>query len=314
MASGSHGNPIAVYGAMTANFAIAVAKFVAAAATGSSALLAEGFHSIVDTGNQALLLLGLRRSRKEPDALHPFGYGHELYFWSLMVAMLLFGIGGGLSVYEGIRHVLDPREGGDPTWSYVVLAVAAASEGISFTIAARELLREREPGASFWRALRGSKDPSVFIVIGEDAAALAGLAVAFLGVWLGRLLGLPVLDGAASVVIGLILCVVACLLAAESRHLLLGESADAALVEDIRALAAADPDVRRVRPPMTMHLGRDDVLLNLDVEFRPHLDARAVALAVRRLEKTIRARDARIRRIFIEATAFADGSGNAPEG
>lgn len=309
MATGSHGNPIAVYGAMAANFVIAVAKFVAAGATGSSALLAEGFHSVVDTGNQALLLLGLRRSRKPPDSMHPFGYGQELYFWSLIVATLLFAVGGGLSVYEGVLHIIDPVEGGDPTWNYIVLAVAALSEGTSFFIAVREILREREVGESFWQALRDSKDPSVFVVVGEDAAALAGLAVAFLGVWMGHRLGMPALDGVASVVIGLILCVVAVFLAVESRHLLLGESADAPLVEDIRVLVAGDPDVRRVRPPMTMHLGRDTVLLNLDVEFRPQMDAPALTSAVRRLERKIRARDGRIRHIFIEATAFAEGDG-----
>jgi len=309
LASGSHGSPVAVYGAMAANLVIAVAKFLAAGVTGSSALLAEGFHSVVDTGNQALLLLGLRRSRKGPDAMHPFGYGQELYFWSLIVATLLFGIGGGLSIYQGVLHIRHPAAVHDPTWSYIVLAVAAISEGTSFFIAVREMVREQEPGETFWQALRGSKDPSVFIVVGEDAAALAGLAVAFLGVWLGHLLDLPVLDGVASVVIGVVLCVVAVFLMVESRHLLLGESADPKLVEDIRTLARNDPDVRAVRPPMTMHMGRDHVLLNLDVEFRPRMDAGEIAAAVRRLERKIRERDARIRNIFIEATAFTEGEG-----
>lgn len=310
MRSGS--SPIAVYGAMAANAVIAVAKFLAAGVTGSSALLAEGFHSVVDTGNQALLLLGLRRSRKPADRIHPFGYGQELFFWSLIVAMLLFGIGGGLSIYEGVLHVLNPVEVEDPFWSYVVLAVAAVSEGTSFAIAVREMLREREPGESFWHALRGSKDPSVFTVIGEDAAALAGLVVAFLGVWLGHRLGIPELDGAASVLIGLILCFVAVFLAVESRHLLLGESADPSLVQAIQEVTAEDPDVRRARPPLTMHLGRDQVLVNLDVEFRRSLSAEELASVVRRLERKIRERDARVRHIFIEATAFSEGDRDGP--
>ncbi|HZD04833.1 MAG TPA: cation diffusion facilitator family transporter [Longimicrobiales bacterium] len=309
MATGSHDKPIAVYGAMAANFVIAVAKFVAATVTGSSALLAEGFHSVVDTGNQALLLLGLRRSGKRPDELHPFGYGQELYFWSLIVATLLFGIGGGLSVYEGVVHVLRPTEMSDPLWNYIVLGVAAVSEGTSFAIAVRELLRARESGESFWRALRGSKDPSVFIVIGEDLAALSGLLVAFLGVFLGQRLGMPVLDGVASLLIATILCVVALFLVVESRHLLLGEAADPAVVEDIRAVAEEDADVQRVRSPLTMHLGRDQVLLNLDVEFRPNLEAADVTRAIRRLETRIRERDRRIRRIYIEAASLPEGEG-----
>jgi len=308
----SSSSPIAVYGAMAANFVIAVAKFVAAGVTGSSALLAEGFHSVVDTGNQALLLLGLRRSGREPDEMHPFGYGQELYFWSLVVAMLLFGIGGGLSIYEGIVHVLHPVEVQDPFWSYLVLAVAAVSEGASFAIAVREMLREREPGESFWHALRGSKDPSVFVVIGEDSAALAGLAVAFLGVWLGHLLGIPELDGVASVLIGLILCVVAVFLAVESRHLLLGESADPSLIRAIHAVTTADPDVQRARPPLTMHLGRDQILVNLDVEFRRSLGAEELTRVVRRLERRIRERDRRVRHIFIEAAAFSEGDREGP--
>ncbi len=307
----SHASPVAVYSAMAANLVIAVAKFLAAGVTGSSALLAEGFHSVVDTGNQGLLLLGLRRSRKAPDEMHPFGYGQELYFWSLIVATLLFGIGGGLSIYEGILHVLHPVAVEDPFWNYVVLAIAAVSEGTSFAIAVREVLRERERGESFWHALLGSKDPSVFVVVGEDAAALAGLAVAFLGVWLGHHLGIPELDGAASVLIGVILCVVGVFLAIESRHLLLGESADPSLIRGIQAVVAEDPDVLRARPPLTMHLGRDQVLVNLDVEFRRSLGAEELAKVVRRLERKIRERDGRVRHIFIEATAFSEGDREA---
>lgn len=311
MAAGSHENPIAVYGAMTANLVIAVAKFVAASVTGSSSLLSEGFHSIVDTGNQALILLGLSRSRKPPDEVHPFGYGQELYFWSLIVATLLFGIGGGLSAYEGVLHILHPSsEGGSPLWSYAVLGVAALAEGASFAVAVREMQKERAKGESFWHALRGSKDPSIFIVVGEDAAALAGIAVAFLGVWLSHALGMPWIDGAASLLIGCILCAVAVFLAAESRHLLLGESVDPEIVQRIHEIASADPGVRGVRRPLTMHLGRDEVLLNLEVEFADRLAPRELPAVIRRLEEKIRREDRRIHRIFIEASSIpTEGDG-----
>lgn len=193
-------------------------------------------------------------------------------------------------------------------WNYIVLGVAFLAEGASFAIAFREMRREQQPGESFWHALRGSKDPSIFIVVGEDAAALAGLVVAFLGVFLSQRLGLPWLDGAASVVIGLILCAVAVFLAVESRHLLLGESVDPEIVREIAEVTDADPAVRRARTPMTMHLGRDEVLLNLDVEFVEHLNAEEVAAAIRRLERKIRERDGRIRHIFIEANALNGAS------
>lgn len=313
MPAGTHKSPVVVYGAMAANCVIAVAKFAAAGITGSSSLLAEGFHSVVDTGNQALILLGLRRSRRPPDEMHPFGYGQELYFWSLIVATLLFGIGGGLSAYEGVLHVLHPSEdtGSGPLWNYVVLAVALVAEGSSFVIAFRAVRQEQEPGETFFQALRGSKDPSTFIVVGEDAAALAGLVVAFLGVWLSHRLGMPWIDGAASVVIGLILCGVAIFLASESRHLLLGESVDPGIVRAIARIAQEDPAVLRARPPLTMHLGRDEVLLNLDVEFQSDLDAEALSAAIRRLERKIREEDSRIQHIFIEANV-SDGAPERP--
>lgn len=179
--SRSSESAIAVYGAMGANLAVAITKFAAAFASGSSAMLSEGIHSVVDTGNEALLLLGLRRSEKPADARHPFGYGKELYFWSLVVAIVLFGVGGGMSFYEGITHLRHPTEIGDPTWSYVVLGLSFLFEGTSWVVALKRFL----PGVrdeSFWRALRTSKDPSVVTVLLEDSAALSGLVVAFLGV------------------------------------------------------------------------------------------------------------------------------------
>jgi cation diffusion facilitator family transporter len=302
--TGHSTKPIAIYGALVANLGIAATKFTAALLTGSSAMLSEGIHSLVDTGNQGLLLLGLERSRRPADEDHPFGHGKEIYFWSLIVAILLFGLGGGMSVYEGILHVTEPVEVTSPVWNYGVLAFAFVFEGASFLIALGEL-RRRNPRAGLLRAIHRSKDPSVFVVVYEDSAALAGLVVAFVGVLLSHLLDLPVLDGVASVVIGLILGAVAVLLAWESKELLLGEAVRPEVVESVRALAAADPDVANLRRPLTMHLSPYEVLLNLDVQFREGISAAEVVRAVDRLEQSIRKAHPEMRRIFIEAENIA---------
>ncbi len=297
-------NLLPIYAAMAANLAIAVAKFGAAYVSGSSAMLAEGIHSLVDTGNEMLLLLGLKRSRRPADELHPFGHGKELYFWTLIVAVLLFGLGGGMSIYEGVTHVLNPEALGDPTWSYVVLGVAFVAEGTSWLIALRALVAAKNPHASVWRALHDSKDPSVFMILGEDSAALIGIVVAFLGVFLGHRLDNPYFDGSASIVIGLVLAAVAVLLIYESKELLIGESADRDLVRRVREIVASDPAVSSARPPLTMHLGPRWVLLNIDIEFRPNLTMTELTTAIDRLEESIRREYPQIQRIFIEARAF----------
>lgn len=299
MASAAHDRPIAVYGAMAANFAIAICKFGAAFVTGSSAMISEGVHSLVDTGNQGLLLLGIGRSARPADAQHPFGHGKELYFWSLIVAIVLFGVGGGISMYEGIRHVLDPAPPTDPTWNYVVLGVAAAAEGTSLAIAVLEFV-PTIADESVWHAIRTSKDPSLVTVLFEDSAALTGIAVAFLGVFLAHRFELGMLDGIASIVIGGILAGVAVFLAYESRGLLVGESADVAVVEGIRQVVEDDPAVDRAHAPLTMHLAPHQVLLNVDVRFRADLVAEEMATAIERLERAIRNRYPDVTRITIE--------------
>ncbi|MGI9175019.1 MAG: cation diffusion facilitator family transporter, partial [Rhodothermales bacterium] len=211
----------AIYAAIVGNFAIAITKFIAAGISGSSAMLTEGIHSLVDTGNGGLLLFGLHRSRRPADEQHPFGYGKEVYFWTLMVAVLIFGLGGGISIYEGIQHMLHPEPIGDPTLSYIVLALAIVFEGIVWFIAWREFNRLRGDVSS-WRFIRATKDPTLFAVLFEDTAALLGLVVALVGIFLSRQLEMPILDGAASVVIGVILCVTATLLLKESKGLLVG--------------------------------------------------------------------------------------------
>ena len=292
--------PIAIYGAIAANLAIAITKFIAAAFTGSSAMISEGIHSVVDTGNQLLLLLGIHTSRHPADDQHPFGYGKNLYFWSLIVAVLLFGIGGGMAIYEGILHIFHPSDITDPAWNYIVLALAFVFEGISGFIAVRELLKENMKG-SFWRSLRESKNPAVFTVVAEDFAALAGLVVAALGVYLGHRFNNHYMDGMASVGIGLILSAVAIYLATESKGLLIGESVDPSVIKSVDRIAAADPAVAGVRRPLTMHFGPREALLAMEIEFQPHLAAPEIVATIDRLQRKIQAEHPEIKHIYIEA-------------
>jgi cation diffusion facilitator family transporter len=294
---------IAIFAAIAGNIAIAATKLTAAFFTGSSAMLSEGIHSLVDTGNGWLLLLGSHRSRKPADASHPFGHGKELYFWSLVVAILIFALGGGMSVYEGVTHLSHPHAT-DPTWNYVVLGFAIIFEGISFFFAFRAF-RTEMTGEGIIKSIKASKDPTTFTVLFEDTAALLGLVVAFLGIFLGHQLNNPYLDGVASIIIGLILGVVAGFLAWESKGLLIGEGVDAETLKSIRSIARADSSVREVRKSLTMHFGPQDVLLALDIRFKPKLKSEEVATAIDRIEKKIRKEHSEIKHIFIEAKALA---------
>ena len=291
---------LAVFGAIASNLAIAVMKFVGAAATGSSAMLSEGIHSLVDTGDGLLLLVGMRLAQRPPDEHHPFGYGKELYFWSLMVAVLIFGVGGGVSIYEGVLRLLEPKPIEDAGWSYAILGAAAVFEGASLAIAVRQF--KRSIGAApFWRSLRSSKDPTLYTVMAEDSAALAGLLAAALGVFGSHTLRMPSFDAGASVVIGLLLCGVSTLLIMQARKLLVGEAVDTEMAEAIRAIAQGEPAVHRAGWPLTMHLGPDDVLLALDAEFKADVPAADVAAAVNRIEAALRQRYPEIGRIYIES-------------
>jgi len=291
---------LAVFGAIGANVAIAAMKFVGAAATGSSAMLSEGIHSIVDTGDGVLLLVGMRLANRPADERHPFGYGKELYFWSLIVAVLIFGVGGGVSIYEGILRLLEPRPMEDAGWSYAILGGAALFEGASLTIAVRQFKRSIG-AASFWHSLRTSKDPTLYTVMAEDSAALAGLTAAAIGVFGSHNLNMPAFDAGASVVIGLLLCGVSSLLILQARKLLVGEAVDAEMAEAIRAIAQGEPSVHRAGWPLTMHLGPDDVLLALDAEFKSGVATEEVARAINRIEATVRERFPEVGRIYIES-------------
>ena len=289
----------AVIAAIAANAAIAAVKFAAGAMTGSSAMISEGIHSLVDSGNGALLFHGLRRSTRAADANHPFGHGMEVYFWSLIVAVSIFGFGGGMSMYEGILHMRHPSTLGSPTLNYVVLAVAVVFESFSFSVAWKAFRTHRGARGTL-TAIHLGKDPSLFTVLFEDAAAIFGLVVAFIGVFLSHLLQAPFLDGLASAVIGLILVCTAGWLAYESKSLLVGESADPRLVAAVRQIALADPAVTGLGAVLTMHLGPDDILLNVEVQFASGLPAEEIHASVRRIEEHIRRPFPEVRRIFIE--------------
>ena len=302
MASGKR----AVYAAIIGNFMIAVMKFIGAAISGSAAMLAEAIHSLVDTGNGGLLLLGMNRSRRPPTRQHPFGYGKEVYFYTLVVAILIFGIGGGISIYEGILHVQHPSEMGDPTLSYIVLGLAILFEGFVWIVAFKEFQKVKTKD-TIWKEIRSSKDPITFTVLFEDTAALLGLSVALLGLYFSRALNMPVLDGSASIVIGVILCGVASLLIIESKGLLLGESVDPAVRESVHEITARDPDVLGVARMMSMHLGPHDVLVNLEIRFRPGLILSELETSARRIEQAVREQHPDIKHVSIEIAGETAG-------
>ena len=290
---------IAIIGAFTANLLIAVIKFIAAGITGSSAMLSEGIHSLVDTGNTGLLLFGDYRSKKKATPSHPFGYGRELYFWSLVVAISLFAIGGGMSIYEGILHIQHPEPIEDPFWNYIVIAIAFVLSGGSLYIAVTKFLQDN-PDKSFMKAIKESKDPGTFSILFEDTADILGLIVAFLGVYLGHTLNNPYIDGAASIVIGLILSGLSLMLAYETKSLLIGEGADQEMIDKIVIAVKSNAAFVNVRSPLTMHFGPKDILLALDIQFDEKLQMNEVANNIDHIEKDIRAKFPEVKRIYIE--------------
>lgn len=296
-ASGWRGN-IVIYAALAANLGIAVAKFVAAAISGSSSMLTEGVHSLVDTGNQGLLLYGQYRAKRAPDRDHPFGYGRELYFWAFIVAILIFGLGAGVSVYEGWKHIAEPEPLRDPTINYIVLAIAFALEGTSWWIAMREFAKSKGDHG-WWQAIKDSKDPAGFIVLFEDSAALAGLIVAGGGVWASHHWGDPRIDGWASIVIGVILAAVAILLARESKGLLIGERANPSMIANIRALLEAEPCITHVNHVRTIHTAPDKVFVAVSADFADTLPMGEAETLIERLEQRLKAQEPKLSSIYI---------------
>jgi cation diffusion facilitator family transporter len=293
-----------VYAAIVANLAIAASKFGGFFFTGSSAMLAEAVHSSVDTGNELLLLFGMKRSSRPADKLHPFGHGKSLYFYSLLVAVYIFGIGGGMTVYEGISRLRNPEPATHFVWNYVILALATVFEFYSWTVSYRELNARRRPGENLWRRIQNSKDPSVFTVFMEDSASLIGVFIAFVGILAAQITHNPLWDALASILIGAVLAVVAVLLGRESGALLVGEGAHESQVQEIRRVIEQEPAVERVGDLLTMQLGPEEILLNADIQFRSGLTVPELEGTIDRLETRIRQSQPAIKRIFLEAESL----------
>ncbi len=298
------GSKKVVIAALAGNGLIAVFKFAAAVFTGSSAMLSEGIHSLVDTLNQGLLLHGLKRAARPADEIHPFGYGREIYFWAFVVAILIFAVGAGVSIYEGVEKLKHPVPVHNAYVNYIVLGGAFVFEAGAWWIAFREFQRLKGP-QGYLEAVHASKDPVVFTVLFEDTAAMIGITVAFFGIWLGEITDAPWMDGAASVVIGLILAAVAAILSYECKGLLVGESASGPVVQDIRALLGGYPDKLSVNELLTMHLGPEDVLVTMSLDFAGGLSSDEVERLVSELEQKIKSAHPEITRVFIEAQSFA---------
>ena len=294
-----------IIAALVGNLLISVTKFAAGLISGSSAMLSEGIHSLVDTGNQILLLNGLKQAKKPPDETFPFGHGKEIYFWSFIVAILIFALGGGMSLYEGIRHLQHPSPIFNPLTNYVVLALAMLFEGASWYFGFREFSRTKGKWGYF-KAVQRAKDPSIFMVLFEDTAAILGLLVAFAGVLLTQITGMPYFDGIASILIGAILVGTAIWLAHETKGLLIGESANRPVIKAIREILKANRLIDNVNEVLTLHMGPDYILATISVDFRDDATADEIELAIAEIDRTIKKQHPQVKRIFIEAEKRQD--------
>lgn len=284
--------------ALAANVGIAVAKFVAAGMTGSSAMLTEGVHSLVDSTNQVLLLYGYKRSKLPANEMHPLGYGRELYFWSFVVAILVFSLGAGVSLYEGILHLLYPEATGNVVIAFAVLGIAILLEGWS-TLAALKAFNAARGRKGYYRAIRDTKDAPNLVVLLENSGAIAGLAIAAVGIGLSAMTGSPIYDGIASVLIGLVLAFMAVLLLIEAKGLLIGESADPALVAELRSVTEGHAGVVAVREVLTVHQAPDMVLAVISADFEDTISARDVEQTVADIERKIAMQFPLVTRIYV---------------
>ena len=298
------GSKLVLYAALAANLGIAAAKFVAAAITGSSAMLTEGFHSVVDSTNQILLLYGQKRAARPADDLHPIGYGRELYFWSFVVAILIFAAGAGVSILEGVSHIRAPEPIAKPIVNYVVLGVSAALEGSSWIVAVREFGKGKGD-YGWWEAIRRSKDPATFITLFEDSAAIAGLALAAIGVALSQATGDPRFDGVASIAIGALLAVVAVILARESKNLLIGERADGRLIRAVADGFHTRPEVTNVGKVMTVHTGPEAVFVAVEVDFEDAVPVGRIEAMIAEVEAELREEWPEVSSLFVKPAAGA---------
>ena len=302
------GSKIAVIAAIVGNLIIAVIKLIAASVTGSSAMISEGIHSIVDTGNGGLVMLGMKRASQPADENHPFGYGKSLYFWTHIVAISIFGIGGGMSVYEGFSHiqsVTPATEMGDPTVAYIVLAISFLVEGGSFMVAMKQFLQAKGEMSS-WEFIQQTKDPSLYTVVLEDSAALLGLVFAFIGIFFGHLFNNAYFDGAASIAIGLLLMSVAGILSSRTMGLLLGEGVSPGELVDIRRRVESDPAVERAGDILTMYMGPHDLLVNMGVCFVAGTTAGQMHEAIHRIEADLKGVYPETNRVYIEVESLSD--------
>jgi cation diffusion facilitator family transporter len=288
-----------VYIALAGNLSIAIIKFIAAALTGSSAMLSEGVHSLVDTINELLLLYGMKRANKRPDTTHPFGYGRELYFWSFIVALLVLALGAGISLYEGISHILNPEPMQRAFINYLVLGASFACDGTSWWVALKAF-RADKGEQSYFGAFRTSKDPSTFIVVFEDSAAMLGLLIAAAGIISAQAQDMPRLDGVASIGISLVLAASSMLLARETKELLIGEAARPLVRESILRIASADPDVRGANGVMTVQMGPSQVVAALSVEFHDRLSTTQIERCVSRIEAAIKQAHLDVTTLFVK--------------
>jgi cation diffusion facilitator family transporter len=294
----------AIFGAIAANTAIAVSKFVAAFFTSSSSMFSEGIHSLVDTGNGVLLLFGIYQGNKPADANHPFGHGNEVFFWSFVVAILIFALGGGIALYEGIKHILHPRQPQNVGWNYVVLILALIFEGSALRVALKEFNKSRGK-KPFIKALVDSKDSATVAVVIEDTAALLGLTIALFAVFMAQVTEWPYFDGIGSVMIGLLLVSVSLFFAVECKALLVGEGLLAEDVKKISAILTEEPDVEKFSRPLSLYFGPWDVLVNLDVDFQDNLDSGGIEKVVDVLEAKIKAAVPVVKWIYIEAESLS---------
>ncbi|MDG4853368.1 MULTISPECIES: cation diffusion facilitator family transporter [unclassified Mesorhizobium] len=300
--AGHSGSKRVIYAALAGNIAIALTKFAAAFFTGSSAMLSEGVHSLVDTGNGALLLYGMRRAARPPDLTHPLGHGRELYFWSFIVALLVFALGAGVSFYEGVVHIMAPEPVVNAKVNYIVLGLSFLFEGSSWLVALKEF-RQQKGKQGWFQAVRRSKDPSVYTVLFEDSAALLGLVVAFAGILTSELLAIPELDGAGSIGIAVILGATAIFLARESKGLLIGEPASPEVQRKVLAIAQEEPAVQRANGILSVHIGPEEIVAGLSIEFEDHLTAPEIEACVERLEARLKSDMPEITRLFVKPQA-----------
>ena len=289
-----------IYAALAGNSLIAVTKFAAAAVTGSSAMFSEGIHSMVDTGNQVLLLHGMRKARKPPCKRFPFGHGKEIYFWSFAVAILIFAVGSGVSLYEGIIHTIHPEPMGNPLIKYIVLGLAMLFEGAAWYFALTEFTKAKGKWG-YIEAVQRGKDPTLFVVLFEDSAAMLGIVVAFLGVLLVDLTGILIFDGIASIIIGLILGGTAVWLAYETKGLLIGESANEMVIEGIREIILTYDGIDNLNEVLTMHMGPDFILVNVSIDFQDNIPASDLEDTIARMDTQIKEKFPTVKRIFVEA-------------